>query len=185
MTVDVSTSMRDELSDGRTKLEAAKDASCGFLATKVSQDVGDEVALISFNSDAVVECPMSPIHSGYQSMIGSIRGLRTNGGTEIPNALYVADGIFLWPRRDVVRRVVLLTDGHSSDPRQAARSLKDRGVVIDVVGIGDSPSQVNEELLREVASTIDGQCRYRFLDKAGDLQRHYAILGNKTSIAGY
>ena len=49
--------------------------------------------------------------------------------------------------------------------------------VIDVVGIGGSPSVVNEALLRQVATTDpDGFCHYRFIKDAQALSKHYTQL---------
>ncbi|VGO23205.1 VWA domain-containing protein [Pontiella sulfatireligans] len=64
--------------------------------------------------------------------------------------------------------VILLTDGDHNCPgfpRDWGKRLKDAGVVIDCIGIGGSPSQVNECLLRDIASVDEsGRPRYRFID---------------------
>lgn len=63
--------------------------------------------------------------------------------------------------------VVLLTDGDHNCPgfpRDWANRLKGSGVIIDCIGIGGSPSDVNERLLRDIASIDEsGQPRYRFI----------------------
>lgn len=54
-------------------------------------------------------------------------------------------------------------------------------VVIDVVGIGPAATEVNEELLREVASVVQGQARYRFIRDSRTLVAHYTQLASKTA----
>jgi len=62
-----------------------------------------------------------------------------------------------------------------------AEDLKARGVVIDVIGIGDQPDNVDEKLLRKVASVIDGETRYQFIKDQQTLVSQMTALGNKTS----
>ncbi len=69
-------------------------------------------------------------------------------------------------------RVVFLSDGHTCGPkkeaRSSARTLKDAGVVIETIGVGGDPADVDEALLKEMASLDpSGQPMYRFI---GDRQ---------------
>lgn len=64
--------------------------------------------------------------------------------------------------------IVLLTDGDhncAGFPRDWGTRLKESGVVIDCIGIGGSPSEVNERLLMDIASMDEssGRPRYRFI----------------------
>ena len=67
--------------------------------------------------------------------------------------------------------MVLLSDGHNNtgpDPRPIAHRLK-RSAVIECIGIGGSPSDVDEELMKDIASAYpDGTKRYRWI---GDPER--------------
>jgi hypothetical protein len=92
--------------------------------------------------------------------------------------------LFDWHRAGVVRRVVLETDGHGGNPLQTAEYMKQNGVVIDVVGIGEHPSGVDEKLLKKVASVVEGELRYRFIKDHRTLVAHYTQLANKTATAG-
>jgi hypothetical protein len=76
-------------------------------------------------------------------------------------------------------RIVLLTDGHGGQPLKTANELKANGVFIDVIGIGGSPSAVNEQLLRKIASTVNGDTRYRFISSRKDLFQHFRQLAEK------
>ena len=46
----------------------------------------------------------------------------------------VARDMFDWNRKDIVRRIILLTNGEGGDPLHTAKDLKSRGVVIDIIG---------------------------------------------------
>ena len=91
--------------------------------------------------------------------------------------------------------VVLLTDGENNenpDPAVAAQAAADLGVRIDTVGIGSAAgadldlngfhvhSQLNEALLRQIASTTGGQ--YHAADSAAQLQAVYAALDPKVVV---
>jgi hypothetical protein len=49
-----------------------------------------------------------------------------------------------------------------------------------VVGVGAAPTDVNESLLRSVASVVDGEVRYRFIKDSRTLVQHYTALATKT-----
>ena len=61
-----------------------------------------------------------------------------------------------------------------------AAALKSQGVVSDAVDIGLNPYAVNEPLLKEVASVVDGVLRYQFIKDHRTLVRHFTQLANKT-----
>ena len=75
----------------------------------------------------------------------------------------------------------MLTDGHGGDPLRTSEELKAAGVIIDVVGIGPTSSDVNEDLLKQLASVVEGELRYRFIKDHRTLVQHYTQLANKTA----
>jgi hypothetical protein len=79
-----------------------------------------------------------------------------------------------------LKRIILLTDGdhnHGGNPTHIADRLKNSGVVIDCIGIGGSPRDVNETLLRQIASRKpDGSIRYWFIGDQEKLVRTYQSL---------
>ena len=81
------------------------------------------------------------------------------------------------------RRVVLLTDGEhngSGDPLKIADRLKDAGVVIECVGIAGSPVDVDEKLLKRIASLDEaGEPRYCFIGDTSSLIRKYRSMANQ------
>jgi len=74
------------------------------------------------------------------------------------------------------RRIVVLTDGHHNEgpnPLPIATQLKSDGVAIECIGIGGEPSDVEESLLKQMASTDpDGRQLYWFIsDRAGLIRK--------------
>ena len=179
--VDRSGSMGEPYAGETTKLEAACRANITMVLNKEQIDSEDEIALVSFRSWAEVVLGLSQIKACKRQIIDAIHSLTPDNGTDINAGLKAARDVFDWSRQDVVRRIVLLTDGHGGEPLGTADGLKSRGVVIDVIGVGADPSGVDEKLLRKVASVIEGEVRYRFIKDQQTLVRHYQHLADKTA----
>ena len=179
---DVSGSMGEPYDERFLKIEAAIRANTAMVVQKAQLDPDDEVGLITFNHAARLLEPLTVLRNKKASIIQSLQSLHASGGTDINQGLEVARDHFQWQRSGAVRRVVLLTDGHGGDPLGTAAYLKERGVVIDVIGIGPSPSEVDEGLLRKVASVVDGASRYRFISDADTLTIICTQLGGKTQV---
>ena len=81
----------------------------------------------------------------------------------------------------------MLTDGeHLGDenPVTIAARLKKAGVIIDCIGIGGSPKDVDEKLLKQIASrNSDGSVRYCFIGDQQELIRKYQSLAQHIRIA--
>lgn len=82
----------------------------------------------------------------------------------------------------IVRRIILLTDGQhlgKISPIGIANKLKGIGVTIDCIGIGGSPKDVDEKLLKQIASrNADGSIRYCFIGDQQQLLRKYQTLAH-------
>ncbi len=104
-----------------------------------------------------------------------------DNGTDINEGFVAAVNMFDWGLKNVVWRIELLTDGKGGEPLQTAEDFKSRGGVVDVVGIGDCTANVNEKMLKKVASVIAGELRYRFIKDHQSLIAHYMQLANKTA----
>lgn len=179
--VDISQSMGGPYDGILKKLDAAARANIALLLNKAQNDADDEIALVAFDDRAEIIQSLRSICSHKRQMIQALQALTIRGGTDINQGLKAAQNVFDWSRNDVVRRIVLLTDGHGGEPLGTADELKSRGVVIDVIGVGAHSSEVNENLLREVASIIEGEVRYRFIKDQQTLVDHYTHLANKTA----
>ncbi len=178
---DISGSMSESYDGGMSKLDASKRASVTMVLNKAQIDANDEIGLVSFNHHAQRLLSLCPIHSHKPQIIQAIQSLMIDGGTDINEGLKAARDTFDWIRSNVVRRIVLLTDGHGGHPIRTAEDLKSQGVVIDVIGVGDCPLNVDEKLLKKVASIIESEVRYRFIKDQHTLVAHYTQLANKTA----
>jgi len=162
-----------------SRLKAAIDASAELIRIRAGKDPGDKVAIVSFNSQSWILTGPVALSDGEKGLIRKLRNLQATNGTDIAAGLNNALGLLGNVEAGVQSRVVLLTDGHGGQPLSVANKLKKKGVVIDVIGIGGSPAEVNEKLLRDVASTIDGDNRYRFIADRDELFRHFRQLAEK------
>ena len=85
-------------------------------------------------------------------------------------------------KNNCLRRIIMLSDGgHNCGgcPKSVASRLKKAGVIIDCIGIGGSPEDVDEELLKEIASrNTDGSVRYCFIGDQTQLLRKYKALAS-------
>lgn len=178
--MDVSGSMAEKLDNQATKLEAAARAQGNMALQKYQIDPRDRLGIVTFDDVGHLVLPLSEIGQNKRKILQILKELQIGGGTDIDVGLCTAADSFDWTLHDVVRRIVLLTDGHGGHPLRTAQSLKDKGCVIDVVGIGPSPAEVDEKLLKKVASIIQGEVRYRFIKDHKALMQHYTDLGDKT-----
>jgi len=81
-----------------------------------------------------------------------------------------------------LRRLVLLSDGGHNEgksPLSLASRIKNAGVVIDCIGIGGTPDDVDEDLLQKIASrNSDGSIRYCFIGDQQELIKKYENLAH-------
>ena len=74
----------------------------------------------------------------------------------------------------------MLTDGEynkGGSPLMVASRLKNAGVIIDCIGIGGSPGDVDEENLKQIASrNANGSIRYCFIGDQQQLLQKYQSL---------
>lgn len=95
----------------------------------------------------------------------------------------------LQPGRDdgSLKRIIMLTDGQhngSVSPLAIASSLKNAGIIIDCIGIGGTPKDVDETMLKKIASrNPDGSIRYCFIGDQKELIRKYETLAHHIRIA--
>jgi len=161
-----------------SRLDGAIQAGVANATTCAQERPGDRIAIVSFSERARVALALTPV-TRSKKILKAFRRLTLDGGTDLAQGLKAAAKLFEnQPRTHRRRSVILLTDGQGGEPLDVAAQLKKKlGVVIDVVGIGGSHSAVNEDLLREVATTdSDGFCHYRFIKDSEALSEHYKQL---------
>ena len=174
--LDVSGSMSETYDLRWSKLDAAKRAVITLLLERSRISPQDQLALVSFDDHAQVEFPLSTLATDKAQMIQAIQALQIRGGTDINAGLKEAGSLFDFCH-NAKRRIILLTDGQGGHPLRTAEGLKSQGVMIECIGIGQSPTCVDEALLRQVATTSNGECHYRFITDQRTLIDHVTRLG--------
>ena len=180
--IDLSDSIAEEMDQGVTKLAGLQRAATNLVLHKSHIDAEDRIGIITFESKAQLRMPLVAVGTSRPKLIATIQAFNTGGGTNIESGIAIARDEFDWNLNDRVRRVIVLTDGHDfGNPLPIAEDLKNRNVVIDTIGIGHSPSDVNEQLLKQMASIVQGEVRYRFIKDHESLNKHVTQLANKTA----
>jgi Ca-activated chloride channel family protein len=173
MALDISGSMlaRDFTPD---RLEAAKKVATQFISGRPN----DRIGLVVFSGESFTQCPLTTDHSALINLFNGVHSGMIEDGTAI--GLGLANSVSRIKDSDAVSKVViLLTDGvnnrGSVDPSTAAEIAKTFGIRVYTIGIGsrgtapypvptpfgielqDMPTEIDEELLQNIASMTDGQ----------------------------
>ncbi len=157
------------------RLQGGKEAAIEYVRERIKISPYDRVAVIAFDHRADIRINLTDI-TLQQLIVDAINGIEIEGGTNITKGLKAAVEIFSDQELSAnARQIILLTDGHGGHPLRTATKLKERlQCTIDVVGIGGEPEAVNEELLRQVATTeLSGVNHYRFITDSRSLKEHY------------
>ena len=159
-----------------SRLQAAINAAVEYVMTLVKQKTQHQIAVISFGDDAKVVVPLTAI-DGCQRIVNGIRSISIHGGTNIA-AGFTQAAELLVKCSDKHSQIILLTDGYGSCNLSIPEKLKrDYKATVNVIGIGGSPKDVDESLLRRIATTDpDGANHYRFIKDAHTLKQHYQQL---------
>jgi Ca-activated chloride channel family protein len=181
LVLDVSPSMED--TDWKpSRLHAAMEAAIAYCRRLAEEEPQARVAIVAYGGSAKVVCGLTQA-SAFDALVAHIRQLAIIGRTNITDGLVEAYRLLegLAPCQ-----VVLLTDGHhNTGPRPDGVSHHlQRLAAIECVGIGGSPKDVDEPLLKAIASTRpDGTKRYRWIGQKEDLIEHFRNLGGGLSRA--
>lgn len=188
-----------------TRLLAAIEAAIALIVRKCQIAPEDRVGVVAYSKDAWSVAPLDVVAVNHDRLCRQIREIETDSLTNIYAALTKAEQLlnadepktsswisrFMVPSQDQestpdLKRIILLTDGvHNlgGSPETVARKLKNEGVCIDCVGIGGDPSDVNEDLLKTIASTYDdGKTpRYAFIGDKDNLIQKFEQLAGRIS----
>lgn len=118
------------------KIEQAK-SSVISLIHDMRDD--DEIALVRYSHSSDLVQPLARVGSVRASLIGKVREIQADGGTNIPPALAHGLRSLEEAGRGRVRRVVLVSDGLDNTRAVAeatARESSEKGVTISSLGIG-------------------------------------------------
>ena len=139
-------------------------------------------AILSGGTDFV-----APLKLAYSCFFGRAITVPGNPITKILSSFFFEPGIdkcvsITSGNDKTTKRIIMLTDGeHLGDdnPTNIATRLKKAGVIIDCIGIGGSPKDVDEKLLKQIASrNADGSIRYCFIGDQQKLLRKYQTLAH-------
>lgn len=137
-------------------------------------------AILSGGTDFV-----APLKLAYSCFFGRAITVPGNPITKILSSFFFEPGIdkcvsITSGNDKTTKRIIMLTDGeHLGDdnPIHIATRLKKAGVIIDCIGIGGSPKDVDEKLLKQIASrNADGSIRYCFIGDQQELLLKYRFL---------
>lgn len=178
LVLDVSGSMSDD--DYKpTRLGGAKTAGYAFLRKLGDVSPDSLVGVVSFGDKGRVVCRPVKVRDGLAQLESKVRGLKDDGCTNMASGLKLAGELISKCPGSGVGRIVMLTDGHANeggDPEPVAEKLKRQGIQLDIIGIGGSPSAVNERQLRRMASVVGGKKRYWFIRNVPDLVKRFEAL---------
>ena len=163
---DASESMETTMQHGMnwiSRFEAANQAVEHFIQIKSSMEPGTHISVVQFASEAVCvgEGRVSEVKDTLiqNSKVRAVGG-RTNMVEGFKRAVEVMDRFGA-----IANEIIFLTDGLNTgrDPMPIVRALKKQAVVLRTIGIGKSPFDVDDDLLRRMASDVDGERQYFFI----------------------
>lgn len=151
-----------DISGSMGEMGGAKISGLKVLAKKVLAKIRDQmpkhrVAIVLFNRDTQLLCPLGEI---TDNMISKISQIVADGGTELGPALEAVEKLFTDSSRQ--RNILLITDGQT----ESHISYEAKGIRIIAAGIDTA---VNDSLLRKLARETNGA--YQWFYPGEDFER--------------
>lgn len=178
LVIDVSPSM--DITDYEpSRLGGAVQAATRFIRRRAETEPDSLLGVITFSKDARVIVPPCPVKAALEEATNALQGISTSSCTNIAAGLARAQEQITRIAGARDPRILLLTDGHSNtgdDPRDIAANLKEQGTQLSIIGIGGVPTDVDEAMLKEMASIIDDERRYWFIKSIGELVQKFEAL---------
>ena len=163
--------------DASTLLHAPRPAGAGLKALR---DSLRKEPPSSFGTDFTAALKLAETH-----LFGR-QAAQADGGllSKFFHGLFVEPPPVAVPPPDAAtRRIILLTDGQHNgggDPVAVAGRLKKAGVVIECIGIAGIREDVDEAILKQIASKDEhGQPRYYFIGDTTTLIKKYKTMANQ------
>jgi hypothetical protein len=152
LVLDASSSMLESTATGRSKLEAAVAAASTFL-DQLHFDLGDQAAVVAFNSTATL---LAPLTTDRGALNTALAGISTAQYTRLDLGIVTARTELAGPHHHVANTpvMIVLTDGRANPvPVSVAEAevqlAKDAGVVVFTIGLG---ADLDTEALGRMAS---------------------------------
>lgn len=152
------------------RLEAAKEAILSLIKTMIHSSTDYRLSVIAFDDEAQLILPLTSCSNNSRGIRQALQSITVGGGTDLKTPLVMANALL---PAEGQHHAILLSDGHGGNPIRAARRLKDRGVIIETIGVGNFPSEVDEPILKKIASVVDGRMLYRFLTDADQIVHYF------------
>ena len=170
--VDVSGSMGWAMAGHSQKIEATKQSIVSYAHTLRQTSPHVAVAIVTFASQAQTVLSPTSLQTNHREFVQAVHGLSVGDGTDQDAGLREAERVLdRATTADSNNEILEVTDGNGGRPERTARRLKNRGVKISVIAVGDA-NDINEPQLKEVASTVDGElCYWRVIDAASLSQK--------------
>lgn len=163
------------------RVEAVRAVVADFVKRRKT----DRIGLIAFGDAPYPLVPFTLDHATVETMIANTLPGMAGPRTAVGDAIGLGIKMFE-PSQAQEKLLILLTDGNDTaskmPPDRAAGIARDKGIVIDTVGIGD-PAATGEdkldiEALKKIAATTGG--RYFFGQDQSQLADIYATLDRLT-----
>ena len=162
-----------------SRLVAAQNAGITFVERLASEDPDARIAIVAYGEEAASLGGLT-VARKCGKLARRINSISVMGSTNITAGLEMAFNLL--QSSQCLGQVVLLTDGCNNtgpEPHGISEKLKGKAI-IECVGIGGSPEDVDEELLRNIASPHpDGSKRYRWIGDKEKLVQHFHNLAGR------
>lgn len=183
--IDSSVSMGVKMSGSffGTRLEVAGEAICRFVQRKLEIEAEDPantgaLGLVSFNSSAQEIMDLTPIREAEAEVRRAVQSMRPEASTDFCSGLALSWELLRrdhpaprYPDVGFVDRIIFLSDSEHNgpgDPLQLAEEIKRSGVLIFTIGVSDEIDEDGRELLRRMASVVDGEPWFRHVSGGCD-----------------
>jgi Mg-chelatase subunit ChlD len=162
-----------------SRLKAAQEAAKAFAERLMSEDPDAYIAVIAYGSCATLLIELTAARK-LNRLFEAIDSISDLGSTNITAGLEIASHLLESNRS--LGQIVLLTDGHHNtghNPKSTSDKLKELAI-IECIGIGGTPKDVDERLLKYIASSYpDGSKRYRWIGDKEKLVQHFHNLAGR------
>jgi Mg-chelatase subunit ChlD/Tol biopolymer transport system component len=167
--IDASASMEERDMGGQSRLIAAKEAAKKFVECVLSEE--KRIAIVSFSDQAKVHIGLT---NDQKQLLQAVDEIEMGGSTNMTQGLAESRNLLEnSSRRDVVKSVILLSDGAPNNPEGVlaeAEILRTQQVKVLAIGVG----RAIEELLR-IISNPDGH--YKFVSDRHGLMEAFLEYG--------
>ena len=161
-----------------SRLEAAKSAAGTYANRLYLEEPDARIGIVAYGDKAKTISRLTAARR-FDDVGRRIDQINCLGSTNMRAGLLAAMRLLEGQRATC--QVVLLTDGHNTErcPLKVAKELKEFAV-IECVGIGGNPEDVDEQLLKDIASAYpDGSKRYRWIGDREKLVKHFHSLAGR------